>query len=123
MNQGATELTLILSLAHSHARFLVSWLIAPLEAEYIGYPMLTDVTPQMEDTKTILPAPEAFKSGCASWDRWKADWRFVFIKNEKSSAVYSKVGLYTLVPALLIRMLSFPPNREETSFISFSRSA
>ena len=29
MNQGATELTLILSLAHSHARFLVSWLIAP----------------------------------------------------------------------------------------------
>jgi hypothetical protein len=111
--------------------------------------MLTDVTPQIEDTKTILPAPEAFKSGCASWDKWKADWRFVFIINEKSSAVYSKVGLYTLVPALLIylfintklviiahtdiedkffkymltRMLSFPPKREETSFISLSRSA
>ena len=27
--QGATELTLILSLAHSQAKFLVSWLIAP----------------------------------------------------------------------------------------------
>jgi hypothetical protein len=29
MNQGATELTLILSLANSHARFLVSWWIPP----------------------------------------------------------------------------------------------
>jgi hypothetical protein len=31
MNQGATELTLILSLANSHARFLVSWWIPPAE--------------------------------------------------------------------------------------------
>jgi len=27
----------------------------------------------MEDMKTIFPAPEAFKRGCASWDKWKAD--------------------------------------------------
>ena len=68
--------------------------------------MLTDVTLQIEDTETILPAPEAFKSGCASWDKWKTDWRFVFIRNVKSSAVYSKVGLSTLVPALLIYKLT-----------------
>lgn len=28
MNQGATQLVLILSFAHSHAKFLVSWFIA-----------------------------------------------------------------------------------------------
>jgi hypothetical protein len=32
-----------------------------------------DTTLVMEDMKTIFPAPEAFKRGCASWDKWKAD--------------------------------------------------
>jgi hypothetical protein len=41
----------------------------------------------MDDIKTILPAPEAFKSGCASWDRWKADPRFIFMMDTKSSVV------------------------------------
>ena len=33
INQGATLLVLILSFAHSHAKFFVNWLIAPANSE------------------------------------------------------------------------------------------
>ena len=39
----------------------------PLVAAYMDPTMLIDTTPQTEDTKTLLPADEAFKRGCASW--------------------------------------------------------
>jgi hypothetical protein len=39
----------------------------PLVAAYMDPPLLIDTTPQTEDTKTMLPADEAFKRGCASW--------------------------------------------------------
>ncbi|WVZ01753.1 hypothetical protein V8G54_022559, partial [Vigna mungo] len=92
---GATQLLLILSLAHSHARFFVIWCIAPFAALYTTGVMFEAITPAAEDMKTILAASEAFRRGCASWLKWKQDSRFVLITNAKSSAVKSRVGFCT----------------------------
>lgn len=48
----------------------------------------------------MLPYPDAFKRGCASWLRWKADSKLVAIINETSSAVKSVASLTNTVPAL-----------------------
>ena len=37
MYQGATELALMLSFAHSHAKFFVNWLIAPKQRILAGH--------------------------------------------------------------------------------------
>ena len=39
---------------------------APLAEQYKD-PTLTANTPATDDTKTMLPAPEDFRRGCASW--------------------------------------------------------
>jgi hypothetical protein len=49
----------------------------------------------------MLPAPQAFKRGCASWQRWKTDSKLVLKMVENSSAVYSSVGFHEAVPTLL----------------------
>jgi hypothetical protein len=43
--------------------------IVPLVAEYTD-PASTDITPQTEDTNTMLPTDEAFRRGCESWLKW-----------------------------------------------------
>jgi hypothetical protein len=63
-------------------------------------PTPTCTTPAIEDMSTMLPEPEAFNKGCASCEIWKAESRFVAIRNENSSAVYSVVGLSINVPTL-----------------------
>lgn len=78
MTPGATELALILSLAHSHAKFLASWQIAPLVAPQMD-PTLHETTPAAEEMKTMLPDPEDLSRGCASWHKWYADSKFVEI--------------------------------------------
>ncbi|WVZ54128.1 LOW QUALITY PROTEIN: hypothetical protein U9M48_004981 [Paspalum notatum var. saurae] len=73
-------------------------------------PPWTATRPQTEETRTTLPAPDALSSGCASWQRWYADSRLVAMMNAYSSAVYSVVGLATLVPTLFTSTLSPPPS-------------
>uniref|UniRef100_A0A2N9EUK2 Reverse transcriptase Ty1/copia-type domain-containing protein n=1 Tax=Fagus sylvatica TaxID=28930 RepID=A0A2N9EUK2_FAGSY len=47
----------------------------------------------------MLPAPDSFRRGCASWHKWKADSKLVVIREENSSAVKSTVGF---------RLFTFP---------------
>lgn len=126
--QGATALTLIPSLAHSHAKFLVSWLIAPRgEGQISHYITLycstlgkawailvlpldapwtdmffNDTKPETEEVNTTCPAPEAFRRGYASWHMWKEDPKFVPMSIENSSDVNSMIGFRMFVPTLFI---------------------
>lgn len=54
------------------AVYLYAYITKKLESPFVmAYidPRFTDTTPQTEDIKIILAAPEAFKRGCASWDK------------------------------------------------------
>lgn len=55
----------------------------------------------------MLPEPEVFKRGWASWQRWNADSKLVLIMNDNSSAVQSMVGFRNPVPALFTYMILF----------------
>lgn len=57
--------------------------------------------PATEELNTMLPAPDAFRRGCASWHRWYADSKLVVMSFENSSAEYSIVGFLIFVPTLL----------------------
>jgi len=63
-------------------------------------PLDTLTTPETDDIKMMLPDPDALSRGCASWQRWYEDSRFVAIINEYSSAEYSVVGFVKFVPTL-----------------------
>ena len=63
-------------------------------------PILT--TPATEEMNTILPIPDAFRRGCASWHRWYIDSKLVVMSVEKSSEVNSMVGFLMFVPTLFI---------------------
>lgn len=129
MYQGATALLLMLSFAHSQARFLVSWLIAPTNHKkqtnlqnFINsspspspywirrLPFVapwTDIDfsetkPETEDIKTTLPTPDALRSGYASWHIWKVDPKLVSMSLENSAAVKSIIGFRMFVPTLFI---------------------
>lgn len=78
MVPGATQLVRMLSRGHSQARLLVSWLTAPLLAQYTDKPS-TAMNAPMEEMKTMLPLPDALRRGCASWLRWKVDSKLVLI--------------------------------------------
>lgn len=64
-------------------------------------PLPTWVKPATDEMNTMLPFPDAFRSGCASWQKWYEDSKFVDISFENSSAEYSTVGLLMFVPTLL----------------------
>ena len=49
----------------------------------------------------MLADPDAFKRGCASWDRLYTASRFMAIIVENSSAVTSTVGFAIRIAALL----------------------
>lgn len=70
MNQGATLLTLMLSLPDSQAKDRANWFTAPLVAAYMLPIPATETDPATEEIKTMLLALEAFKRGCVSWDKW-----------------------------------------------------
>eukprot|EP00475_Leptophrys_vorax_P005201 TRINITY_DN13143_c0_g1_i1.p2 TRINITY_DN13143_c0_g1~~TRINITY_DN13143_c0_g1_i1.p2 ORF type:complete len:152 (+),score=3.37 TRINITY_DN13143_c0_g1_i1:102-557(+) len=99
--QGATALTRMPSLAHSHAKFLVSWFMAAFVAPY-SVPDRMATSPATDELNTMLAsegkravdgdaaaaaaapgaavafvAAAALSSGCASWHRWYADWKLV----------------------------------------------
>jgi len=65
----------------------------------------------------MLPEPEAFNNGWASCERWKADSRFVAITKEKSSAVYSVVGLNIDVPTLLTYICIDPQQKTQHNWV------
>jgi hypothetical protein len=48
-------------------------------------PILT--TPETEEMNTMLPIPDAFRRGYASWQRWNVDSKLVVMRVEKSSGV------------------------------------
>jgi len=73
---------------------------SPFVAPYIMDPEFIATTPAMDDMKMILAASEAFRRGYASWLKWKQDSRFVFTRNEKSSAVKSRVRFSRFAPTL-----------------------
>jgi len=73
---------------------------SPFAALYITDAKFVATTPAIADMKMILAASEAFRRGYASWLKWKADSRFVLIRNAKSSAVKSRVCFCTFVPTL-----------------------
>lgn len=78
MPPGAMEVALMLSPAHSQAKFLANWLIAPLVAPQMD-PTLQDTTPATEEMKTMLPVPDDLSKGWASWHKWYEDSKFVEI--------------------------------------------
>jgi hypothetical protein len=59
------------------------------------------VTPATDDMNTILPLPDAFKYGWASWHVWYTDSKLVAMIKANSSDVYSTVGFRIFVPTLL----------------------
>jgi hypothetical protein len=79
--------------------------LLPLVIAYI-VPLNTPTTPQTDDMKTMLPDPDCFKRGCATWHKWYADSRLVAIKNEYSSAENSVVGFLMFVPTLFTYKVS-----------------
>jgi hypothetical protein len=56
--------------------------------------------PAIEEMETILPFPDAFKRGCASWLKWKHESKFKAIHERYSSAVISIAGLMPPPPTL-----------------------
>lgn len=58
--------------------------------------------PATEEINKMLPTPEAFKRGCASWQRWYAESKLVAMSMEYSTLVYSVVGFLMFVPTLFI---------------------
>lgn len=124
--QGATALLLIPSFAHSQAKFFVSWLIAPKSGlttcKYYNFvikkhsyhkkfqelPLVapwsvmdfSETKAETDEVKTMLPAFNAFKNGCASWLMWKTDSKFVDISMENSSTVNCTIGFRMFVPTL-----------------------
>lgn len=125
--QGATALLLIPSFAHSQARFFVSWLIAPksrfttqnchklsskkhtlYHKKFQNLPLvapwsvmdLSETKPDTDEVNTTLPVFDAFRNGCASWQMWKTDSKFVDIWVENSWAVNSTIGFRMFVPTL-----------------------
>lgn len=72
----------------------------PLLAAY-KVPDPIAVTPATDDMNTILPLPDAFKCGWASWHVWYTDSKLVAMIKANSSDVYSTVGFRIFVPTLL----------------------
>ena len=56
--------------------------------------------PATEEMNTMFPTPDAFRRGCASWDKWYADSKLVEVSFANSSVVYSRVGFLMFVPTL-----------------------
>lgn len=100
--------------------------------------------PETEDMNTMLPLPEAFSNGYASWLKWNDPSKFVLITLQISSSVTSAAvfndvvlpALFTLIQIinqnwnqngkihnfffwLITRMLRLPLNRDATVSISF----
>ena len=75
----------------------------PLVEEYTAAPSGKAAEPAMEEIKMTLPLPDSFRNGCASWERWKEESKFVAIKLEYSSEVYCVTGFHPgpMPPALL----------------------
>ncbi len=53
----------------------------PLDPPYTT-PGKNPTTPAIDEIETILPSPDAFKSGWASWHEWNTDSRLVDITEE-----------------------------------------
>lgn len=60
----------------------------------------TATTPAAEELNTMLPFPDAFRSGYASWLRWKEDSKFVPIIVDNSCCVMSEALFSSSMPAL-----------------------
>lgn len=73
----------------------------PLEAAY-GVEKGRAIKPETEDMNTMLPLPEAFSNGYASWLKWSDASKFVLITLEISSSVTSTVDFNddNVLPAL-----------------------
>lgn len=54
----------------------------------------TATTPAVEELNTTLPFPDAFRRGCASWQRWKPDSKSVPITVDKLGSKFCGASFF-----------------------------
>ena len=107
MYHGATALTRTPSLAHSHARYLVSMFIALLVMAYTA-PLCMETKEATLLLNKTQPFPLRFSNGWNTWQSAKDASRLVSIRRRYSSGVNSTVGLRMLNPTLDTKMSTLP---------------
>src|SRR3954447_18930734 len=116
---GATALTRTPSGAHSAASDLVRWCTPALDALYAGcHCGRLTISPDIEPTLTITPAPRATIPAPKIWQQFQTPVRLTSMTSRHWASVTSSAGRWMQVPALLTRTSTGPSSCVIRSFTS-----